>query len=510
MKRRSAVMLILAVGVCLGGLFLQGTVEAASKIKIDKKHFPDKIFREYVKGFDGNKDGYLSKKEREAVKKIKLTSSRLSSPAEINLEGMGYFPKTKKFIIDYCEVKNLRLDKLKNLRVVNFHQCKKVDKKESDKEYDFTQNKKLEEIELRRIGGNVTRVLVAKNNNIKKFIFKVPNKMKKVDLSRLSQVEEFDVYSSTAKDVSISLKKCTSLKKASISGHSYLTKLDLSDSPDLEELKVGGNHLNSLNISQNKKLKVLNIAGNDFSKLDVSQNRNLQELNCSGGSSNLLENLNLGKLKRLRVLNCSGMQLKKLNLKGNPNLEELYCAANQLETLDLSANTKLKQLFCSLNPLKELDISMLSELNWLSCRYNRLTSLDITKNEKLRSIDFEGNCIPIVDYSKQLDSAISEVDKELMLQTQLLPTTDSPAESGIPIDKEHFPDYAMRYVVLADLDTNHDGILSEQESHQKKSLEFWKYIPVECKVIDCTGMEYLKGITGVICDKGVTLLNNIL
>lgn len=501
MKRRSAVMFFLAVGICLGGVLLQNTAEAASKIKIDKNHFPDKIFREYVKGFDGNKDGYLSKGERDAVKKVKLDNSLY--PAEINFKGLEYFPKIEELTLIWCDLKNLRFNKLKNLKVVNLEFCKKVDKKESDKEYNFTANKKLKELQIKR--GQVKRVLVAKDNKIKKFYFKVPKKMKQVDLSRFSKVEELGLFDSEVK--SFNLEKCTSLKEVSITGNSKLTKLDFSNSPNLEELSVSGSHLISLKISKNTKLRVLNVAGNYLPKLNVSQNRYLEEFDCS---SNKIKTLNVNKMQRLYNLNCAGLQLKKLDLTGNPNLEHLNCAANQLETLDLSANIKLEYLFCNLNPLEEIDISMLSELNWLDCRYNRLTSLDVTKNEKLRSIDFEGNRIPFIDFSKQMDLRVSEADKAVMLQMQLLPTTDGPAESGIPIDKKHFPDYAMRYAVLADFDTNHDGILSEKESNQKKSLGFWKYIPVQCKMIDCTGMKYLKGIEKVICSKSVTLLNNTL
>ena len=68
MKRRSAVMFFLAVGICLGGVLLQNTAEAASKIKIDKNHFPDKIFREYVKEFDKNKDGSLCEGKKSCEK----------------------------------------------------------------------------------------------------------------------------------------------------------------------------------------------------------------------------------------------------------------------------------------------------------------------------------------------------------------------------------------------------------------------------------------------------------
>lgn len=42
--------------------------KVASKVKIDKKHFPDKIFREYVKEFDKNKDGSLCEGKKSCEK----------------------------------------------------------------------------------------------------------------------------------------------------------------------------------------------------------------------------------------------------------------------------------------------------------------------------------------------------------------------------------------------------------------------------------------------------------
>ena len=83
-------------------------------------------------------------------------------------------------------------------------------------------------------------------------------------------------------------------------------------------------------------------------------------------------------------------------------------------------------------------------------------------------------------------------------------------EEGIPIDKEHFPDYALRYEVLANFDTNHDGILSEKESLAEQPLNLEKYSFSRRREIDCTGMEYLKGVTDVEFNNGTILLNSTI
>ena len=103
MKRREIMLFALLAGLCFGGLLLPDTAEAASKVKIDKKHFPDGTFRQAVKSFDKNKDGYLSSKERKAIKSIKLENEKCSfgpsTRQKLNLKGIEYFPQTKELKI---------------------------------------------------------------------------------------------------------------------------------------------------------------------------------------------------------------------------------------------------------------------------------------------------------------------------------------------------------------------------------------------------------------------------
>lgn len=87
------------------------TVEAASSsVKIDAKHFPDKTFRNYVKGFDKNKNGALSKAERSKVKTIVLSSMAIK-----DLKGIEYFTNLTELSCRYNQLKKLDVSNCSNL-----------------------------------------------------------------------------------------------------------------------------------------------------------------------------------------------------------------------------------------------------------------------------------------------------------------------------------------------------------------------------------------------------------
>lgn len=219
------------------------TAEAASKVKIDKKHFPDGTFRQAVKSFDKNKDGYLSSKERKAIKSIKLENEKCSfgpsTRQKLNLKGIAYFPQTKELNIVFYRLKNLKLDKLKKLKTVKLEDCQKVDGTKSDEKYDFTKNKKLEKLCLKNIGDNVKQISFARGNKIKSLELIVPKQMATVDLSRLSQMDDLQIHDSEIE--TIDLKKCVSLKKIWICNNKNLKELIFGANSELEEL-VASNH----------------------------------------------------------------------------------------------------------------------------------------------------------------------------------------------------------------------------------------------------------------------------
>lgn len=521
MKKFNMLLVALTAGLYCGIFFLPHSANAASQIKIDQTHFPDKTFRKYVKEFDTNKNGYLSQKERKAVKKLKLyhwscsLDSGLQSAPKINLKGMEYFPKIKNLEITNYKVKNLNLAKLKKLVSVDLMEVGKKDGKETDTVLDFSQNTNLKNISIE--SGNTKQIYFPKNNKIQKLELSSMKQLKNLSFIHLSQLK--DLSFTHSKIEKINLNGCTNVRKINLS-YNDINKITIDACTNLEELDLYKNNLKSLDLTQNKKLKILRVDNNNLFELDLSQNKELTDLNISRNnllgldlsknaaltsincSTNFIRELDISALKQIETLNCNGLQLKELNLKENKVLRGIACSANQLETLDVSQNTKLTALLLGTNPIEELTVSMLPDLYYLDCSYNRLENLDISQNKKLEYLNCIGNRILSLNTFGPSEK-LSIIDKQ-----QLLTTGDGAPDTGITIDKEHFPDYALRYVVLAEFDTNHDGILSEKESQTKKTLNLKKYNGSERRLIDCTGIKYLKGITSIVKNDYTTLVNN--
>ncbi|MCD8035428.1 MAG: leucine-rich repeat domain-containing protein, partial [Alistipes sp.] len=84
---------------------------------------------------------------------------------------------------------------------------------------------------------------------------------------------------------------------------------------------------------KSSQLETLSCSSNQLTKLNISENPNLSSLSCS---SNQLEKLDVSKNLNLSFLNCSNNQLVNLNLANNPALWMLYCFSNYLESIDIS------------------------------------------------------------------------------------------------------------------------------------------------------------------------------
>ena len=225
MKRSRVFIFAVVLGLSCGFAVSRFSVEAASQVKIDKVHFPSKIFRKYVKQFDTDKNGYLSGGERKAAKKIELEDgsysdmSGLMEAPKINLKGIEYFTHVTTLKIENYRAKNLKFSKMKNLKTVCFRRVCRNDKTEGDKVFDFTGNLKLEDVSV--MGTDADRVIFARGNKIKRLELSVRTS----SLRRLDKVEEL-YLSKGWKEVDLS--KCKALKKATLYGKN-LESLDFRE-----------------------------------------------------------------------------------------------------------------------------------------------------------------------------------------------------------------------------------------------------------------------------------------
>ena len=145
MKMIWLLLVLLLVAVCS---------VAAADVKIDEKHFPDKVFREeVVQKFDTNRNGVLSDAELKAVKEVRAAGRDIHS-----LKGIEYF--TSATLI-HCYYSYLtELDVSSNTELVELN-CfgNSIDT------LDLSKNKKLENL----ICGmcTMTELDVSKNKELK-------------------------------------------------------------------------------------------------------------------------------------------------------------------------------------------------------------------------------------------------------------------------------------------------------------------------------------------------------
>ena len=195
--------------------------KAKGNVTINKKNFPDKKFREYVKkAFDKNNNGVLSKAERNAVKKMSIYGNKRNSRLEwgiSNFKGLEHFPNLQVFEYTWWRIKKI----------------------------DFSKNKKLRVIDVR--GTSLKKLDVRKNTELRELVC-IYNELKKLDVRKN--------------------KKLVKL----LAGYNPLTTLDLSKNTKLKELNCEMNNFRKLvGVKKLTKLKAnkTNLLGNFLSEKEL-------------------------------------------------------------------------------------------------------------------------------------------------------------------------------------------------------------------------------------------------
>lgn len=181
----------------------------------------------------------------------------------------------------------------------------------------------------------------------------------------------------------------------------YLTGLDVSHCPDLEQLHCAYNRLRVLDVSRNAKLQELYCGENDLTELDLSRNAELQGLGCSGNRLTELD-LAAAECEGLRWLDCSANRLAMLDVRGCPNLKYLECSKNRLTTLRIAPSEWLNDLYCGWNRLERLELpeSVREYILTLACQNNRLTELDLTGCGRLILLNCSDNDLTALEVAE--------------------------------------------------------------------------------------------------------------
>ena len=199
MKKTNVTMKKLLAGLGMAAMMLTvpatvSTVNAASGVTIDAKHFPDKIFRSVVSDADKDKNGKLSKKELANIDEVYLYDYGIK-----DLTGIEYFTNIRTL-----ECENNKLTKL-----------------------DVNKCTKLESLKCSR--NNIAKLSINKCTKLETLDCS-ENKLTKLDVSKNTKLEVLDC------------------------GDNRLTKLNLSKNTELLELFCDKNKLTELDLTKNKKL----------------------------------------------------------------------------------------------------------------------------------------------------------------------------------------------------------------------------------------------------------------
>ena len=373
-------------------------------IPIDEEHFPDEVFREYVKKFDSNKNDLFSEKEISKIKNIDVGEYTIS-----NLQGIEYFSNlevlecqdTSVEIVDVSQNKKLRdLDisntKITEIDIKNNQQLEELNCSNTKvKSLDLGNNPQLELIWCS--GTEITQIDVRKNKELTHlWCWKTP--IDSIDVSQNPNLEVLDCNGTRVKMVDVSQNK--KLRNLDIS-NTKITEIDIKNNQQLEELNCSNTKVKSLDLGNNPQLELIWCSGTEIEILDVSKNLLLERLSCMDTNINELNlknnkelvglscsfndisELNVSDNKKLQLLFCSNTEIKELDVSQNPQLEELDCSNAGIQELNVSNNTKLQELECAGTEISELDLRHNTKLQKLTCYRTRIDKLDVSNNSKL-------------------------------------------------------------------------------------------------------------------------------
>ena len=310
----------------------------------------------------------LEQKEKEKISKEDLDKLRVLIPYDYKnnvytLEGVEYLSNLKAALSGYLYPDNDNIDFSynKNLEVIYFNQSDTISKTITN--ITFPQNNKIKHIIGKNYGGNL-------------------------DLSNFKFLETFEMPHSYIENIFLP----KSLKTLNLKD-SHISNIDLTNSVNLEELKLENNPIKTINLTKLLKLKTITLSIYDFKKnIDFANNLNLENVELFGYFSVFKENnkIDFSKNLNLKTLKLEDNKIKTLDLKNNVNLKILRVAGSELESLELENNVKLEILDLSKNNITELDISKNINLKELIVNKNKISNLKLT-SEKIEKLDLSDN-----------------------------------------------------------------------------------------------------------------------
>lgn len=193
---------------------------------------------------------------------------------------------------------------------------------------------------------------------------------------------------------------------------SLISSIDLSNNLILESIYISSSNLDSLGVSHLDSLKSLNILFSNLSDLDLSQNTVLSNLGFDGNNITAIDLTNNTKLS---IVSGNNNPLSSINLIDLDELSDLRLNTCSLSNINLTTNTALTTLRLNENQLSSIDLSQNTLLESLYMDDNDFTSIDLSDLSNLRVLNMQENNLSYLDLSANLAlTDIKLIDNQLI------------------------------------------------------------------------------------------------
>lgn len=212
--------LMLAAGIA-GGINSQEAQAASKKVAINKKNFPDEVFRELVKAnYDKNKDKKLSTSEIRNAKKFGTYSTKNS----VKIKTSKYGKYVKKYIKDIKSFKGI--EKLTNMQ-------KFVANETSVKSINLKKNKNLTFLEM--TDGKLQKLDLNSNKKLK-YVYLQYNQLTSLKMNKCKKLLSVNLIGHMVKQLKIDRNK-----KTVVTGEEYYVPYNATKiQATLTQLNDGG------------------------------------------------------------------------------------------------------------------------------------------------------------------------------------------------------------------------------------------------------------------------------
>ena len=283
------------------------------EVAIDKNHFPDDAFREYIASdFDEDGNGVLSEEEIENAYEIRIYDSNYTEEKIYpeSLDGIEYLteltdlylynckvtsfdfskmPKLEKLYLDFLSLGTLDVSACQTLKVLHCDGCELTEL--------IMDNPNLEKLSCRK---NDMEVLDLSGcpNIVDLNCDQTP--ISELDLSDVPNLESLHCFYCPIE--SLDLSYVPHLQQLCLN-ENPIESIDLSVCPELDYIACSSTGISELDVSQNTKVTAIHIDSTAITSLDVSSCPELSTLYCEHrGTAYLLDPENEDDMRLLRDL----------------------------------------------------------------------------------------------------------------------------------------------------------------------------------------------------------------